>query len=183
MQTHRYTVFFTLFFLACASKSVQIQDVDDVRNISSQSGKITVTVENAEEIIEKYSTEFSIPNPLIGDKVSTFGRADPGHQNTIICNAVLLDDVSTQADIIVKCLKDSLDEQSGKDSSKKYRKDYVREGMFRIRISMESGFSEKKPGFHRAEKNAAESRDPSTICRRAIFDFVSNARAPKRRGV
>ncbi len=48
-----------------------------------------------------------------------------------------------EADIIVHCLKDSLDEKSCEEFREDYFNNNVRDGMFRIRVSLESGFSPK----------------------------------------
>ena len=60
-----------------------------------------------------------------------------------MCNATLLNDYSTEADILNLCRKDSLDEHSCNESRERYAAQYIRDGMFRIRISLESGFSTK----------------------------------------
>jgi len=128
--------------------SVKTKDVNAVLTITPGSVGSEVTRDNAEEVLGKYSVDFTIPNPLFDTGSSRYRRFDPSHQHEIFCKAVLLDDVSTRADILARCVKDSLDECSCREFEKEYLGKNVEEGMFRIRISMESGFSKKsmEPG-------------------------------------
>jgi len=123
--------------------SVKVKDVNAILKITPESVGGEVTRDNAEEILGKYSVDFTIPNPLFDTGSSRYRKFDPGHQHEIFCKAVLLDDVSTRADILVRCMKDSLDECPCREFEKEYRGKNIKEGMFRIRISMESGFSKK----------------------------------------
>ena len=134
---------FCAFLFSCASAKKGPQNVDEVVDISSINNREKITPENAESILQKYIVDFEIPNPLYGEPSGRSRKIDPSHEATINCKAALLDDYSTNAHILYLCSADSLDD----GESEKYRKDYIeknlREGMFRIFIEMESGFSPK----------------------------------------
>ena len=132
-----------LFVYSCTAGSGRLRDVDNIIDISTVNKKKPVTFDNAREIIDKFSSSFQIPNPLYGSNESITRKADPNHENIILCKATLLDDFSTEADILNQCRKDSLDEQSCHELRERYVGQYIRNGMFRIRISLESGFSAK----------------------------------------
>ena len=132
-----------LIIFSCASSYNQLRNVDEAVDISTIRTDETVTINNAGEILESYSIDIEIPNPLFGESSSVMRRADMNHQSTIICRIMLLDELSTKADILIQCLKDSLEEKSCEEFRKSYFEKHVRDGMFRIRISMESGFSKK----------------------------------------
>lgn len=133
----------TLFTqITCGGGSMTIRDIEAVADISKFKDKAIENIEIAEKAISEYSVEFEIPNPLTGP-ASVYRRIDPNHEDTIICSATLLDDVSSEADIICKCSRDSLSVEECESFTKKYRDEKIRDGMFRIRVSMESGFSPK----------------------------------------
>ena len=123
-----------LIIVSCASSYNQLRDVDEAVDISTIKTENSVTENNAGEILESYSIDFEIPNPLFGESSSVMRRADMNHQSTIVCRIVLLDELSTKADILVQCLKDSLEEKSCEEFRKSYYEKHVCDGMFRIRI-------------------------------------------------
>jgi len=132
-----------LIACSCASKSKQLKGVDKIIDISAARKRKEVTYDNARKVLKEYSAEFTIPNPLFGKSTTNYRRIDPSHQASIICRAVLLDKFSTEADIQVRCRADSLDEQRCSAFREEYIEKHIREGMFRIRLSLESGFSDK----------------------------------------
>jgi len=136
-------VIICLVFVSCASAPNNLRDVETIADVSESRSREILTCENAEEYLNRYSIDFKIPNPFVGDSVISSRRVDPSHEATIYCRATLLDEVSTEADIIIGCEKDSLDEASCEKFRKTYIEKNVREGMFRIRILMVSGFSPK----------------------------------------
>ena len=132
-----------LLIYSCSAGSGKLRDVDMIIDISAVSTKKSITYENAQNILDQFSTAFQIPNPLFGGNESILRKSDPNHESIILCTAILLNDYSTEADIMNQCMKDSLDEHSCNELREKYIEQHVRDGMFRIRISMESGFSTK----------------------------------------
>ncbi len=128
--------------LACASRSGGLHDVDAVTEIGWDSSPDLDPATNAEAVLERYSVDFKIPNPLLDAGVST-RRIDPSHESQIHCRATLLDSISTEADIEAVCRRDSLDTAGKEEYRRNYLKEHVHPGRFRIRIDMESGFSEK----------------------------------------
>ena len=134
---------------SCATSTNRPKDVKNIADISTINAGEHVTKENANKILRRYTINFIIPNPLYGDTGNRPQGMNPKHEETIYCKAILLEDLSTEADIFVQCRKDSLDEKSCEDFRKNYFEQHVRDGMFRIQISMESGFSDKsmEPGL------------------------------------
>ncbi len=132
-----------LLFLACAAGSNRPDDDDMLAGPPEVTRANEVTAENAVDVLDSYTVDFTVPNPLFGETMINPRRFDPSHQSVLECSAVLLDDVSTRADILVKCAEDSLDAAGCRRFAEKYREEHVRDGMFRIRIAMESGFSPK----------------------------------------
>ena len=128
--------------VSCGSAQLQLSHVDSVSDISSSKPVPIQSTDDAEKIIKLYSIDFDIPNPLFGPNM-TFRRMDPNHEDTIKSRATLLDETSTEADILYYCFRDSLDAAVCETYRQVYTRDKVRKGMFRIRISMESGFSQK----------------------------------------
>lgn len=116
-----------------------MRKVDALSKITEYSQK-SVTSDDAKHVLDAYTVEFYIPNPLFGEVDRTLRRFDPNHQSVIICHATLLDDISTEADILAASHPDSTDNDN---YAKEYRESNIREGMFRIRLTMESGFSRK----------------------------------------
>jgi len=143
MRTAFLTLLIAVLTLSCASRQNLPKDVETVADVTEFTAGAVVTADDAERILDAYSIEFTIPNPLFGESSFNSRRIDPSHQSTIVCTATLLDDLSTKADILAQCGKDSLDERSCRRFEETYREENVREGMFRIRITMESGFSRK----------------------------------------
>ena len=127
----------------CASRKHFVGDSDRMADLTIIDTTRTVTRANAEDILRSYMMEFSIPNPLVaaGGGVTSAAN-DPSHESTITCRAVLFDDHSTEADIYFNCPADSLDDGCAAFRAA-YMEQRVREGMFRIMIAMESGFSDK----------------------------------------
>jgi len=132
-----------LIFLSCTSVSRGPRNVNEISDISKIDTGQKITYDNTDSILTQYSMDFTVPNPLYGDNSSRISRFDPSHESTIHCRAILLDDFSTEADILVQCKADSLDEGECEEFRKNYIEKSFRDGMFRIRIEMESGFSEK----------------------------------------
>jgi hypothetical protein len=127
---------------ACSRMSGTSIRAKYVRDISGRDVSSEITPENADSILTDYTIDFTIPNPLFGND----GRAkrfDPNHESTIKCTAVLLDDFTSEADMTVQSIADSLDGDGLSAFREKYREDNIRDGMFRIKLEMESGFSEK----------------------------------------
>lgn len=135
----------SVVFFSCASGAGGLRSAHEIVDLSSISAEEKVTRENAENILKKYIIDFEIPNPLYSesDGNSRRRRKDPSHEPTINCRAVLLDDFSTEAHILFQCQADSLDDVQCEEFREDYYKKNLRESMFRILISMESGFSEK----------------------------------------
>ena len=134
------SVCFTL--ISCGSGKVIIHNTDRVADVSTSKGVTVENFESAEKILKDYTLEFTIPNPLTGQNSAT-RRIDPNHEDTILCNATLLDDISTEADIVYNCHHDSLDSGECEAYREKYLRENLKDGTFRIRVSMESGFSAK----------------------------------------
>lgn len=130
-------------FLSCTSVSRGPRDVNEISDVSEMDTGQKITCDNADSILTKYFMDFTVPNPLYGDDSSRISRFDPNHESTIHCRAVLLDDFSTEADILVQCKADSLDQGECEEFRKNYIGKNLRNSMFRIRIEMESGFSDK----------------------------------------
>lgn len=132
-----------MMFLSCASGPIGLRNVKEINDLSEVNTGQVITYDNAENILDKYIIDFIVPNPLYGDYGGNSRKIDPSHESTIHCRAVLLDDFSTEADILLKCKADSLDERNFEEFRKNYIEKNLRNSMFRIRIEMESGFSEK----------------------------------------
>ena len=117
-------------------------NADEYTDVASVRYKADITAENAMSILDAYSIDFDIPNPFVPG-----GRprrtVDPNHEEIILCRAVLLDDYSTEADIITHCIEDSLSSDECEKYRDEYTSDLLRDDMFRIRLSMETGFAEK----------------------------------------
>lgn len=134
-------VIMTLIAGGCSSNRLNLDSSDLLRDISAVDREVTVTPENSEDILKQYVIEFVIPNPLSGGSGSR--SLGENRESVIACRAALLDDFSTEADILYNCRVDSLSPEDSADYREKYLRDNVRDGMFRILISMESGFSSK----------------------------------------
>ncbi|MFC1541249.1 hypothetical protein ACFL50_02230 [Candidatus Latescibacterota bacterium] len=131
-----------LIVISCSHFSRNPIKASIIKDISGKNISNSITPDNADSILTRYSIEFTIPNPLYGDDRG-IGQFDPNHASTINCRAILLDDFSSEADIIVQSKTDSLDENGIEEFRSEYYEKYVRDGMFRIEIEMESGFSYK----------------------------------------
>ena len=164
-----------VIFLSCASGPIGLRNVKEINDVSVVNNGQVITCENAENIFGKYIIDFIVPNPLYGDYGSSSGRIDPNHESTIHCRAVLLNDFSTRADILSKCRVDSLDEGNCEEFRKNYIEKNLRDGMFRIRIEMESGFSEKSMNpSHWAiylENSSGVMIEPSDITDSSVTTF------------
>ncbi len=125
----------------CGVNSAVVGDSKYLHDIRTRHTGDTVTRENAAEVLKVYTIPFSIPNPLYGD--TSVRQTDPVNQSTISCRATLLDSISTVADIAFRCRADSLDATAGSTFADRYRRENLRENTFRIRIAMETAFSEK----------------------------------------
>lgn len=134
---------FCLVFLSCASHRGSFPDADVSTTIGipvpdGKKGDAT-----PKSILDRYTLEFKIPDPL-ADKGSVVNRrVNPSHEGEIYCRATLLDSIATEADIAFQCQKDSLSIEGCDEFKKKYFENHVHPGQFRIRVSMESGFSQK----------------------------------------
>ncbi len=132
----------SLVVLSCSRMSGIPSGGKYMRDISGRDYSVDITAENAERILKNHTIEYTIPNPLFSNNGSS-RRFDPNHEATINCRAALLDDYSSEADMIVQSRADSLDGDDLAEFRRKYRADNIREGMFRIELEMESGFSDK----------------------------------------
>jgi hypothetical protein len=125
----------------CGAGTTVVENDKFLRDIRPWRSGDAVTSENAAEVLKVYTIPFSIPNPLYGE--TSVRQTDPVNQSTISCRATLLDSISTAADIFLRCRMDSLDAAAGTAFAGRYRRDNLRENTFRIRITMETAFSEK----------------------------------------
>lgn len=133
---------------SCASGSNSIRGADAVALIGEPGKTRADARSNPESVLNSSTVEFKIPNPLLDQGMALIRRSDPSHESLIYCRAVLLDSLATEADIAVTCRRDSLDAGACETFRRKYLGEQVKPGQFRIRISMESGFSQKslEPG-------------------------------------
>ena len=131
--------------VSCSSANKTVRGVSKIADTTKSEKHVKdLTASEADSILKKYTIEFDIPNPLYGDDGTGMTRRfDPSHTATIDVWARLLDDYSSEADIIVKCKKDSLSSDDCVKFAEKYRMDNQCGKMFRITLFMESGFSEK----------------------------------------
>ena len=127
---------------ACGGGTSYVHDPEYLRDIRAFGPTAEVTAATADSVLGAYTIEFSIPNPLSAGG-SGSRRREAEHMTTIYCHAVLLDDTATKADILALCAADSLDGEGCAAFREEYREEHLRDGMFRIRITMETGFSEK----------------------------------------
>ena len=132
-----------ILVVSCASGPRGLRDVDDIADVFTMKTVSGITSGNAEDILAEYSIPFEIPNPFQEGSQGRPGRYDPSHATTLKCTAVLLDSIATEADIMRRCSADSLDEAASVEFRDRYADDNLRPGTFRIRIDMESGFSDK----------------------------------------
>jgi len=133
----------SLIAVSCASGKNNIKNADYVADIKKVRYVSPVDQSNYTDIVKKYSINFKIPNPLLGEASFNPRRFDPNHENEILCRAILLDDVSSEAEIYRICRKDSLNIAFRDSLLDDTRTKFARKGIFRIKIDMESGFSEK----------------------------------------
>ena len=139
-SVHGIVLLYLTFTLSCGSPLRSIRNVDSHVDVSKSKPETFSTYDEADETLQAYSIDFDIPNPLVGSNM-TYRRIDPSHENTIKCRATLLNDISTKADIMFQCFKDSLNDEEIISFRERYNEKHLKDGMFRIRISMESGFS------------------------------------------
>lgn len=128
---------------SCASGSNGVRGADAVALFGGTGGSSASPEFDPDAVLGRSTVEFKIPNPLVDTGMALTRRIDPGHENLIYCRAVLLDSLATEADIASVCRKDSLDANAREAYRRKYMEEQVKPGQFRIRISMESGFSPK----------------------------------------
>ncbi len=140
MKKQYLLLLFSLMIVSCAAKQELAINADTTVNLVDIDRSERVTIDNSEDILDSFSSEFSIPNPLFGD--SSVGRGRDSFRSLINCNAVLLDDYSSRADMLAFARQDSTD-SAREERMDKYRAEQLRDGMFRIRITMDSGFSDK----------------------------------------
>ena len=126
----------------CGGGTTYVDNPSYLRDIRAY-GPQGVTAAASDSVLAGYTVAFSIPNPLSAGGSSGSRRREAEHMNTIYCQAVLLDDVATEADILAGCAADSLAGEECAIFRQEYRVDHIRDGMFRIRITMKTGFSEK----------------------------------------
>ncbi len=136
------TILFSLAVLSCGSHG-SFPDSDARSTIGNAAPSGSGSPVSPKSILDRYTLEFKIPNPLAEPGSVVNRRADPSHEGQIYCRATLLDSISTEADIAFTSSKDSLSGESYDRFRKKYLEEKVRPGQFRIRIAMESGFSPK----------------------------------------
>ncbi len=132
---------FVLTCVSCSSVRNDVKNVDEVAVLAPPAGASVADAADPEKILERHSIKFKIPNPLADQGMTSIRRVDPSHESQIFCKATLLDSLSTEADIASICARDSLDEKARAEFRKKYLAEHVKPGQFRVRISMESGFS------------------------------------------
>jgi len=133
-----------MVFAGCASHRKYIGGSDHMKDVSIIDTSRQVNRANAGEILLGYIIDFTIPNPLAGGASGGNQSREMFTEGIIACRAALLDDYSTDADILFNCPVDSNNgENSCEEFSEQYRQSRVRDGMFRILIEMESGFSDK----------------------------------------
>jgi len=128
--------------ISCGAGSMNIHNVDTVTDVTVMKPVKIDTYELADSTLKAYTAFFKVPNPLVssGSPIRAF---DPIHENHICCWATLLDSVSSEVDMQYHCFKDSLDTGACETYRETYKTRNIRNGMFRIRITMESGFSPK----------------------------------------
>jgi hypothetical protein len=143
-QTAVIVMAMVMVLAGCASHRKYIGGSEYMKDVSIIDTTRQVNRSNAEEILLGYIIDFTIPNPLAGGSGGGGQSRETVTEGLISCRAALLDDYSTEADILFNCPVDSTsaDSYCG-EFSEQYRKSRVREGMFRILIEMESGFSDK----------------------------------------
>ncbi|MCE5249274.1 hypothetical protein LLG96_03550 [bacterium] len=132
----------TVIMASCGGGTKSIRNVDLFADISSYKPLQFTTSQSADSTLKVYTTSFKVQNPLVSSGTSV-RTVDPNHENDIYCMATLLDSLSTEADIARHCFSDSLDAAACESYREKYLTEQERPGMFRIRITMESGFSSK----------------------------------------
>lgn len=128
---------------SCASRPHGIRDADAVAFFGGPGDSSAKRQVEPDTLLSSFTVKFKIPNPLIEQGAAGIRRIDPSHENWIYCRAVLLDSLATEVDIASVCRKDSLDANASEVYRRKYMEEQVKPGQFRIRISMESGFSPK----------------------------------------
>lgn len=137
MRCSMYAVLlFAMMAFSCASRSGVTGMKTGVMNPAGLDPSVLPQM-----VLNRYTVEFKIPNPLADDDGMSARRSDPSHEGIIICRATLLDSISTEADMHARCRADSLDAAASAAFREKYEREEVQPGRFRIRISMESGFS------------------------------------------
>jgi hypothetical protein len=134
---------FSLVVLSCASHSGSFPDSDARTTIGNAIPSDSTSTVAPKSILDRYTLEFKIPNPLAEPGSVMNRRADPSHEGLIYCRATLLDSLATEADIAFISAKDSLSGEGYDRFRKIYLEEKVHPGQFRIRIAMESGFSPK----------------------------------------
>ena len=142
----RWFLMFSAFFMvvvSCSSTRNGVRDADVVADLAHDGKTSVADTADPLKILERHTIEFKIPNPLADQGMTGIRRVDPSHESQIFCKAILLDSLSTEADIAAICARDSLGETARADFRKNYLAEHVRNGQFRVRISMESGFSPK----------------------------------------
>ncbi|MHB9028969.1 MAG: hypothetical protein ACYC9O_09380 [Candidatus Latescibacterota bacterium] len=129
--------------LSCASRNGVDRGSNTTTEIGWDSGSGPNPADDPAAVLKRHTVEFRIPNPLVGEGMTSNRRIDPSHESQIFCRATLLDSIATEADIAMECAKDSLDTAQSAEFRRTYLAERVQPGRFRIRISMESGFSPK----------------------------------------
>jgi hypothetical protein len=134
----------SILLAGCSSNRLNLRADDHLRDISRVNRAILPTADDADSILKQYTVDFLIPNPLIQSNGASVGRSMGELDESVIsCHAVLLDDFSTEADILSKCRADSLSGSAADQCRSSYVSDNVRDNTFRVVISMESNFSPK----------------------------------------
>jgi hypothetical protein len=145
MKLSIFLITVLVFAVSCSSANKSVRGVSKIADTTKYEKNVkNFTALAADSVLKKYTIEFDIPNPLFGDDGTGMTRRfDPSHTATIDVWARLLDDYSTEADIAVKCKKDSLSTDDCVKFAENYRNENHCDKMFRITLFMESGFSEK----------------------------------------
>jgi hypothetical protein len=133
----------SLTVLSCASRSGNFPNSDAHATIGISAAPDSNKADSPKSILDRYTVDFKIPNPLADPGSVMNRRTDPSHEGQIYCRATLLDSTATEADIAFTSARDSLSGEGYDRFRKKYMEENIRSGQFRIRIAMESGFSPK----------------------------------------
>jgi hypothetical protein len=144
MKLILYSTLITMIGVGCSSNRLNLSEDGNLRDISKIDRNIILTMDNAGDILKHYVIDFTIPNPLITDNSSSASaRLGGNDESVILCRAVLLDEFSTEADILSHCRADSLFDEAATEYRAQYVQTNIKDNTFRVLISMSSNFSPK----------------------------------------